>query len=391
MLFKYIFSLLTLLVFSLGCSQHPISGHIDTKKQSIHNKVYLIDPLNFRSFVSSFEGKVIDSASIDASGNFYFNNDKLSEPEPKIYLLVIQEKQEKYPNKLLNEHPDSANYIPIIYIPGKHIIVHGDAVQLTKSAVISGDISENEQITKLISTRSSLFKKYMNEHKNHDEENLLEQEKAIYNYQNELINVVSQSKEPYIHALALRWASPNGDYERIPELVKQTCVKMRDLSPGHPWTAQVCQQSARLPLTISDTLPNFEMPMLNGENKPLYSLLGSKITIVDLWASWCAPCRKENRATLVPLWDAYHASGLEIVGYALDSSHKGWENAIIKDGSDRWKHASHLEGDVSPFLDKIHISTIPANYITDSKGVILAKNLHGDELFQWVQDYMKKN
>src|SRR5690606_6099691 len=98
----------------------------------------------------------------------------------------------------------------------------------------------------------------------------------------------------------------------------------------------------------------------------------------------------ENKETLVPLWDTFHDKGLQIIGYALDSSHKGWENAIIKDGANRWIHASHLEGDVSPFLDKLKITTIPANYVIDKNGVILAKNLHGDELYQWVAEYLNQ-
>ena len=65
-------------------------------------------------------------------------------------------------------------------------------------------------------------------------------------------------------------------------------------------------------------------------------------------------------------------------------------NAIKRDGADRWSHASHLEGDTSPFLELLKITTIPAYYILDKDGVILAKNLHGKELEEWVTEKLGK-
>jgi thiol-disulfide isomerase/thioredoxin len=129
------------------------------------------------------------------------------------------------------------------------------------------------------------------------------------------------------------------------------------------------------------------MPMMNGDTVMLHTLFGKKLTMIDLWASWCAPCRHENRNTLVPLWDKYHNNGFQIVGYALDASEKGWKNAIEKDGAIRWPHASHLKGDESPLFELLKISTIPANYLVDEKGIIVAKNIHGDELQKWVKEY----
>ncbi|MBK8347058.1 MAG: hypothetical protein IPL08_05325 [Saprospiraceae bacterium] len=79
-----------------------------------------------------------------------------------------------------------------------------------------------------------------------------------------------------------------------------------------------------------------------------------------------------------------------MIGYALDSSENGWKNAIKTDGADRWQHASHLNGDDSPLFRQLKISTIPANYLIGPDGTILAKNLHGDDMYQWVKTYLKK-
>lgn len=387
---KYSLLFFILLALSYGCSQSPVSGHIMLNDSKIHKMVYLIDPVNFGSLVSSFEGKVIDSASINDQGNFAFKQVPQTGDQEKMYLLVLHQQQEQYPNKLNNDQPETGNYIPFIYKPGHQIAIQSDANQFLKRAAIQSNIEGNRAILALIKQRLTAFDTYLAHHSQVDEENLIDYEKAIYNYQSDLLESVANAQNIWVYALALRWASVEGDYERIPELVKQTCHDMHNLQPDHLWTAQVCQKLSVLPLSIGDTIPDFEMPRVQGDTTTLNQLLGSKLTIIDLWASWCAPCRKEHRNTLVPLWDTYHTQGFQIIGYALDSSHKGWEQAIIKDGANRWPHASHLQGDVSPFLDLLKISTIPSNYIVNQDGVILAKNLHGEALETWVAAYMNK-
>lgn len=378
-----------LLSLNVGCSQYPLSGHIDMSQSEMKPMLYLIDPISFGDLVSTYEGKAIDSAAIDDKGNFSF--DKLPSFEgPKMYILTIQNPKEKYPTKLENDQIDKSNYIPFLYRMGENVTIHSTADHLLKDAFITGTTKQNEDIMQLIKNRYQLQKEFLNFGVEVNESNLLEHEKALYNYQEALIASVVNSSGVAIHALALRWASPNGDYERIPELVKETCEKLKESDPNHPWTAQICKKATTLPLAPGDVLPNYPLPMMSGDTATIYSLLGKKLTLIDLWASWCAPCRYENKATLVPLWDEFHTDGFQILGYALDSSDKGWKNAIDKDGANRWLHASHLDGDDSPFFKTLKISTIPANYLIDKNGVILAKNLHGDELRKWVSTYMKK-
>jgi thiol-disulfide isomerase/thioredoxin len=386
---KYIFPIFAMLTLSYGCSQPAIKGHIDLDGQKIHPVIYLIDPVNFGALVSSFEGKVIDSALVDNRGDFQFDKINTSGQQTKMYVLVTQQRQETYPNKLVNDNPKSGNYIPFIYEAGKPIEIQSNSTHFLANASIIGGNPSNSEIVSLIQNRIQFYEQYLSNFTETDEENLVAYEKAVYDYQNALVQSVTSSNNIFLHALALRWASIEGDYERIPELVKQECTTMQKLEASHLWTAQVCQKLTTLPLTKGDTIPDFLMPMVSGDTIRLAALYGTKLTLIDLWASWCAPCRMENRTTLVPLWDKYHKQGLQIIGYALDSSHKGWENAIIKDGADRWKHASHLQGDVSPFLDKLKVTTIPANYIIDPHGVILAKNLHGEALEAWVEAFYK--
>ena len=93
---------------------------------------------------------------------------------------------------------------------------------------------------------------------------------------------------------------------------------------------------------------------------------------------------------MVPLWEKYNSEDFQIVAYGLESSEKAWDNAIEKDGAYRWLHASHLQGDQNPFMEKLRLKTIPANFLLNQEGRVLAKNLHGQDLIHFVNDYMSK-
>ncbi len=384
---RSIIAVVSLLSIGMGCSKYPISGYVNMRDSDIHPMVYLIDPIGFNALASSYEGSVIDSAMIDDNGNFSFKNVSNSLGK-KMYLLTIQKAKGNYPNRLENDDLNLSNYLPFVYAPSSKIIIKSEANSFMRNAVIKSNIPENSIIIQLIQKRFELANHYLKEQGDEDESNLLIAEKAKYDFQKELMNSVADNHDVAINALALRWISTNGDYERIPDFVKQTCQKLKISDPKHPWTVQICHKLSTLPLTVGDTFPDFPLPLMSGDTSMLYTILGKKLTLIDMWASWCAPCRHENKYTLVPLWDSYQQRGFQIVGYALDSSDKGWKNAVEKDGVNRWLHSSHLKGDVSPLFEKLKISTIPSNYLLNAKGVILAKNLHGDEIKKWVGAYL---
>jgi thiol-disulfide isomerase/thioredoxin len=365
-----------------------VSGTIQMNDGNKKSVVYLIDPSDFHSLATSYRGKLIDSAVIDKKGRFFFKQ-MPEHSEKKLYLLTLQNLNEKYPQKLENDHPDHSNYLPFIFQSSSRISITSSAKHFLKDASMSGSVEENKYVIQLSQKRIDLWNHYQNSLQSDLESFLIENEKALFHFQKSLTTSVSDQQDVLVRSLALRWASPSSDYERIPELVRETCQKVLLSDPDHPWTAQICALSGNLPLSPGQTFPDSQLPVLDGDTVNLYSLLGTKITLIDFWASWCAPCRKENKEVLVPLWDTYHKSGFQIIGHALDSSEKGWKNAIEKDGADRWVHTSYLQGDISPLMDVLKITTIPSNYLVDKNGTILAKNLHGEELKNWLINYLE--
>ena len=134
---------------------------------------------------------------------------------------------------------------------------------------------------------------------------------------------------------------------------------------------------------VGNLAPNFTAPNPKGEPVSLYDIKG-KVTIIDFWAAWCGPCRREN-PNVVKVFEKYHDKGLEIIGVSLDGSPKqedakaAWIEAIEKDNL-TWHQVSNLSFFNDPIAKQYNIQAIPATFILDSEGNIIAKNLRGEAL-----------
>jgi thiol-disulfide isomerase/thioredoxin len=123
--------------------------------------------------------------------------------------------------------------------------------------------------------------------------------------------------------------------------------------------------------------PDFSIMDNNGDNFKLSSLKG-KVVLVDFWASWCSPCRKEN-PNLVKAYANYHDKGFEIVGVSLDEKKEAWLNAIKADGLN-WIHVSNLNGWKNELVSSYGIKAIPVNFLMNADGVIIDRDLRGEDL-----------
>ena len=130
---------------------------------------------------------------------------------------------------------------------------------------------------------------------------------------------------------------------------------------------------------IGGTAPNFTAPTPDGDMLSLNDVLG-KYTIIDFWASWCRPCRREN-PNVVKVYNKYHDKGLNIIGVSLDKEGQKdrWVKAI-EDDKLTWHHVSNLKFWSDPIAKSYNVRSIPATFLLDENGNVIAKNLRGNAL-----------
>jgi glutathione peroxidase-family protein len=140
------------------------------------------------------------------------------------------------------------------------------------------------------------------------------------------------------------------------------------------------------------TSPGQPAPEITGKDtsgRPvtLASLRGH-LVLLDFWASYCGPCRQEN-PRLKALYDKYHASGFDILSFSLDDVRAPWVNAIRHDNL-TWPQASDLRGGAGASAGTYNVTDLPHNYLIDRKGNILAKDLHGQDLTDALEELLRK-
>ena len=144
------------------------------------------------------------------------------------------------------------------------------------------------------------------------------------------------------------------------------------------------------PIEIGETAPDFTGPSITGSNVTLSEEVSKySVTLLDFWAAWCRPCRVEN-PNLVRLYKSYNDSGFNIIGVSLDRTQEQWEQAV-EDDNLPWTQISNLNFWNDPIARRYSIRAIPQSYLINNEGLVIGKNLKGNDLEEKIKFALSLN
>jgi thiol-disulfide isomerase/thioredoxin len=188
-------------------------------------------------------------------------------------------------------------------------------------------------------------------------------------------NYLEKKKNTFLSLFAfMRYASFSADYAAAEPYFLQLPSWAKESADGKNIASKI---SAAKSVKVNSAAPLFESTNPAGENVSLKNYRGQYI-LIDFWASWCGPCRKEHPA-LKELYNEYRTKNFSIISISLDDRKDNWNTAVLKDELP-WINVSELKGFRAKASLLYGVQTIPANFLINPDGVIIAKNSSPQEL-----------
>lgn len=329
----------------------------------------------------------VDSTKVK-DGKFEF---KGKVKEPSIFALYVKDIQQP---------------VPFIMESGE-IVIKVDKDSIFKSKISGTDSNDSFQefndktnaINKrLVDYQNKNIQKLMEAQQKKDNVTIESLKSGYVKIQKEVDDYMNQypdsNPNSYISLLLVErlFNSPDFKYENVKKTFENLKEELRNTTKGKSISDKLknIEKNMKNPAAAvkNNSLklaPAFSAKSPNGTTISLKESLG-KVTIIDFWASWCGPCRKEN-PNVVALYNEFHSKGLNIIGVSLDDDATKWKDAIAKDKL-TWNHVSNLKGFEDPIATLYDVQQIPTTFVLDSKGNIVAKDLRGDELKAKVQELL---
>ena len=171
------------------------------------------------------------------------------------------------------------------------------------------------------------------------------------------------------------------------KLILIAADKMEKELPNSLYTKNLVSLAANIGPTVEGAIaPEISLKTPEGEILALSSLRG-KVVLIDFWASWCGPCRKEN-PNVKKIYEKYKDQGFEIYAVSLDNNAAQWKGAIAKDGL-AWKHVSELLGWKGAVSRAYGVGSIPQTFLLDKEGRIVKTGFRSHELESLIQPLLK--
>ncbi len=320
--------------------------------------------------------KLIDSAFLNDSGEFKF---KRISPESDFYTLFIGSKTFVIITKNGDELDFKTNYADTSNI--YEIKGSDESERIRAFNKISNDYGKaykqmqeeyTQKLTAKPGAKDSIYKLFMPKFQTNMDA-----------YSNATLKFAEENKDNLAGFYAVATVDPI-TYEQ--QLIKYA----EDIKSKYPNNKAVKEFVAHMmevkPVSVGQLAPQFELPTPDGKLVKLSDFKG-KYILLDFWASWCGPCRKEN-PNVVKVFNAYKDKGFTILGVSLDDDKNAWLKAV-KDDNLTWTQVSELKRWEGKTASLYKVEGIPASFVLDPSGKIIAKNLKGAELEKFLSENIK--
>ena len=373
---SFLYPILPFLLLITGFStkasaKNSISGEI---KNLPKGSVQLI----LEEDINRKKSRVIAEIPIDENGRFKFEK----ELPPHIYSLKINDKKS----------------VMLAVGKNQNIIIMGDATGSGRLQITGSEDTEKleayekfrkESLNRLVVSVRHQIKELKEKGATENDPKLLELNKLeIENYvrhKDELIEFIKKEMgtSVAIYPTSIRW-----DGEKNIPFLTELAEQFQIAHPNTEIAARINEKVKILGANrVGGKVAEIKMPDRNGKIVPLTSI-NAQYILIDFWGSWCPPCRRESQL-LGELYQKFKLKGFEIYGVGLESGKENWIKAIEQDKR-IWTNVSTFQEFETPVAFDYAVTSLPANFLVDGSGKVIAKNLHGDELKAAVEKLFSK-
>ncbi len=308
----------------------------------------------------------VDSAAVGKDNTFTFQG---STAEPKFYMLNFYDLQQ----------------VLVILRNNDKITVDVDGNNPNGAFTLKGS-KEVEQLEKVLKVQQNFqaksaelqadFQKAAMKKDDKAKESIQAKFFAMQKEQNEeLKKLITQGGPTLASWYATNALNPEEEYAFLAPLAPQFEKAFPNSEYIKDFSAKVAQYKNAV--QVGQAAPDITLTSPDGKPVSLSSLRG-KYVLIDFWASWCGPCRQEN-PNVVKMYNKFKGKNFEIYGVSLDREKEKWTQAIAQDGLS-WVHVSDLKFWQSAGAEAYGVRSIPATFLLDPNGKVIAKNLRGQAL-----------